>query len=126
MAITFRGGELVQKGKGLGGFFRGLIHLFKPTLKRLGQSAVKTITSDTAKNIARHLGTQALDSTLNLTKDMILGNDMKQSFQRERQQFKETGAKLFKKRKRNTTKPSVPSKKRRRVTLKTMRRYEPL
>ena len=126
MAITFRGGELVQKGKGLGGFFRGLIHLFKPTLKRLGQSAVKTITSDTAKNIARHLGTQALDSTLNLTKDVILGNDMKQSFQRERQQFKETGAKLFKKRKRNTTKPSVPSKKRRRVTLKTMRRYEPL
>ena len=107
-------------------FFRGLIHLFKPTLKRLGQSAVKTITSDTAKNIARHLGTQALDSTLNLTKDVILGNDMKQSFQRERQQFKETGAKLFKKRKRNTTKPSVPSKKRRRVTLKTMRRYEPL
>ena len=126
MGITFRGGELVQKGNGLGGFFRGLIHLFKPTLKRLGQSAVKTITSDTAKNIARHLGTQALDSTLNLTKDMILGNDMKQSFQRERQQFKETGAKLFKKRKRNTTKPSVPSKKRRRVTLKTMRRYEPL
>ena len=126
MAITFRGGELVQKGKGLGGFFRGLIHLFKPTLKRLGQSAVKTITSDTAKNIARHLGTQALDSTLNLTKDVILGNDMKQSFQRERQQFKETGAKLFKKRKRNTTKPSVPSKKRRRVTLKTMKRYEPL
>ena len=126
MAITFRGGELVQKGKGLGGFYRGLIHLFKSTLKRLGQSAVKTITSDTAKNIARHLGTQALDSTLNLTKDMILGNDMKQSFQRERQQFKETGAKLFKKRKRNTTKPSVPSKKRRRVTLKTMRRYEPL
>ena len=126
MGITFRGGELVQKGKGLGGFFRGLIHLFKPTLKRLGQSAVKTITSDTAKNIARHLGTQALDSTLNLTKDVILGNDMKQSFQRERQQFKETGAKLFKKRKRNTTKPSVPSKKRRRVTLKTMRRYEPL
>ena len=121
MAITFRGGELVQKGKGLGGFFRGLIHLFKPTLKRLGQSAVKTITSDTAKNIARHLGTQALDSTLNLTKDVILGNDMKQSFQRERQQFKETGAKLFKKRKQNTTKPS---KKRRRVTLKTMKRYE--
>ncbi len=91
MSIQFRGGELQQKGKGIGGFFRGLVNFFKPMMKSVGNSVVKVATSDTAKSIAKTLGEQALDSTMNMTKDVLHGNDLQDSFHREIDNFKRTG-----------------------------------
>ena len=76
MTIYFRGGEYQQRGRGIGGFFRGLWNLFRPVAKSVGSSIVKAATSDTAKSIAKTLGEQALDSTLNMTKDAIAGNEL--------------------------------------------------
>lgn len=90
MSIQFRGGELQQKGKGIGGFFRGLVNFFKPMMKSVGNSVVKVATSDTAKSIAKTLGEQALDSTMNMTKDVLHGNDLQDSFHREIDNFKRT------------------------------------
>ena len=132
MTIYFRGGELQQKGKGIGGFFRGLINLFRPIMKSAGQSVVRAATSTTAKSIAKKLGEQALDSGLNITKDVLHGNDLKQSIEREKQNFKRSGGNIIdelrssvKSKRVNTrkdTKKSSPNKMK--VTLKTMKKYE--
>ena len=133
MTIYFRGGELQQKGKGIGGFFRGLINLFRPMVKSVGQTVARAATSKTAKSIAKTLGEQALDSGLNITKDVMYGNDLKQSMEREKQNFKRSGGDIIdelqsslKKKKmvntRKVTKRSSPNK--RKVSLKTMKKYE--
>ena len=41
MTIHFRGGEIRQKGKGIGGFFRGLVNLFRPMVRTAGSSIAK-------------------------------------------------------------------------------------
>jgi hypothetical protein len=133
MSIHFRGGDLQQKGKGIGGFFRNLLQIFRPLAKNIGGSIVKAASSDTAKSIAKTLGEQALDSGMNMTRDFIQGNDLKDSFNRERESFKRTGtdvvnnlqSKMFKKRKLTTPKQKkVNAPKKRKVTLKTMKKYE--
>ena len=133
MTVNFRGGELRQKGKGIGGFFRGLINLFRPMVKSVGQSVVKAASSKTAKSIARTLGEQALDSGLNITKDVLYGNDLKQSMHREKENFKRSGGDIIdelkssvnKKKRlniRNIKKKNSPNKKK--LTLRDMKKYE--
>lgn len=129
MTIYFRGGELQQKGRGIGGFFRGLINLFRPAMKSVGKSVVKAATSNTGKSIAKSLGEQALDSSLNITKDLIYGNDLQQSISREKNNFKRRSGNVIDelkssvKNKRNINKPkNTPNK--RKITLKSMRKYD--
>ena len=126
MGIHFRGGEYQQKGKGIGGFFRGLVSLFKPMVRSVGSSVVKAATSKTAKSIAKTLGEQALDSSMNMTKDMLQGNDLRESLHREMDNFKRKGSDIVdeiqknrSKKKRHTNTP-----KKGKVTLRGMRRYE--
>ena len=134
MSIHFRGGELQQKGKGIGGVFQGLLNIFRPLAKNIGSSVVKAASSNTAKSIAKTLGEQVLDSGMNMTRDLIHGNDLKDSFSRERENFKKAGTdivdelqtKMFKKRKLipKQGKRKVNEPKRKKVTLKSMRKYE--
>ena len=132
MTVNFRGGEIQQKGKGIGGFFRGLINLFRPMVKSVGQSVVKAARSKTAKSIARTLGEQALDSGLNITKDVLYGNDLKQSMLREKENFKRSGGDIIdelrssvNKKKRvdvRNIKKKSPNKKK--LTLRDMKKYD--
>ena len=46
----------------------------------------RAATSDTAKDMAKTLREQAIDSTLNMTKDYLNGNDMQQQQQQKQQQ----------------------------------------
>ena len=127
MSIHFRGGELQQKGKGIGGFFRGLINFFRPMMKSVGSSVVKAATSNTAKSIAKTLGEQALDSTINMTNDAIKGNDLRESLHREVDNFKRRGSDIVDniQTKRNKTgKKKKQTSPKGKVTLKTMKRYE--
>ena len=77
--IHFRGGEIQQKGKGIGSFFRGLINMLRPIARSVGSNLARAATSDTAKDMAKTLREQAIDSTLNMTKDYLNGNDMQHS-----------------------------------------------
>ena len=130
MTIHFRGGEYLQKGRGIGGFFRGLVNFFRPMMKSAGSSIVKAATSNTAKSIAKTLGEQAMDSSLNMAKDMIHGNDLRDSLNREIDNFKQTGDDIVTDLKEKIGKKRKPPKrmnkatKRRKVTLGTMRKYE--
>ena len=127
MGLQFRGGELQQKGKGVGGFFRGLISLFKPMVKNLGSSVVKAATSNTAKSIAKTLGEQALDSSMNITKAALQGNDLKESLHREVDNFKRSGSTILdnlQSKRARAGKKKVKKSPKRKVTLKSMKRYE--
>lgn len=131
MTIFFRGGELQQKGRGIGGFFRGLIQLFKPLIKSAGSSLVKVASSPTTKSIAKSLGEQALNSSMNMAKDVIRGNDMKDSLYREMDNMKRTGTDIIddiqlkrsrnEKRKKHKKILKLPKGN---VSLKTMKKYE--
>ena len=144
MGIHFRGGELQQKGRGIGGFFRGLAALFKPIMKSVGLNAVKAVKSRTAKKIASTLAKQSVDSGLNMTRDIINGRSLKDSFEHESQAFKNSGVKIIdtlqkknkkwgraqnnqpkkRKRDRGNQPKNRPRKIRKRITLKSMRQYE--
>ena len=124
--IHFRGGEIQQKGKGIGGFFRGLINMLRPVARSVGTNLARAATSNTAKDIAKTLGEQAIDSTLNMTKDYLNGNDMKHSFDRETGEFRKRGSEVIeqvqtKRRRRDQPMKKAPKK---RSTLKLMRKYD--
>ena len=124
--IHFRGGEIQQKGKGIGGFFRGLINMLRPVARSVGSSLARAATSYTAKDIAKTLGEQAIDSKLNMTKDYLNGNDMKHSIDRETGEFRKRGSEIIeqvqtKRRRRDQPINNVPKK---RTTLKLMKKYD--
>lgn len=126
--IHFRGGELQQKGKGIGGFFRGIVNLLKPVARSVGSNLARAATSNTAKSIAKTLGEQALDSTLNITKDYLNGNDMSHAVDREVGQFKKRGADIIEdvkpKRRRVSSDGAIRKTPKKRPTLKLMRKYD--
>ena len=89
MSLHFRGGELQQKGKGIGGFFRLVSSVLKPLVKRVGQSVLNAATSSTGKAIGRAISEQALQSTLNMTHDYLSGNSLSESLENEKKNIKE-------------------------------------
>ena len=88
MSLHFRGGELQQNGKGIGGFYRIVSSVLKPFVKRVGQSVLKAATSNTEKAIGRAISEQALESTLNMTQDYLSGNSLSESFENEKKNLK--------------------------------------
>ena len=123
MSIRFRSGvTLHQKGRGIGGFFRGLASIFKPIVQSVGKTAIKAVKSKTAREIASNLSSQAIDSGLNMTK-----GDLKKSFENEQENFKKVGMKIIndlqnkRKKQPNNLQHMV---KKRKTTLKTMNQYE--
>ena len=97
MSLNFRGGELQQKGKGIGGFYRIVNSVLKPFVKRVGQSVLKAATSNTGKAIGRAISEQALESTLNMTQDYLSGNSLSESFENEKKNLKNKAKKILSK-----------------------------
>ena len=97
MSLHFRGGELQQKGKGIGGFFRIVSSALKPLIKRVGQSVLNAATSSTGKAIGRAISEQALESTLNMTNDYLSGNSLTESFENEKKNLKNKAKEILSK-----------------------------
>ena len=97
MSLNFRGGELQQKGKGIGGFFRIVSSVLKPLVKRVGQTVLNAATSNTGKAIGRAISEQALESTLNMTHDYLSGNSLSESFETEKKNLKGKAKKILSK-----------------------------
>ena len=97
MSLHFRGGELQQKGKGIGGFFRIVSSALKPLVKRVGQSVLTAATSSTGKAIGRAISEQALESTLNMTNDYLSGNSLTESFENEKKNLKNKAKEILSK-----------------------------
>ena len=83
MSIRFRGGESLQRGRGIGGLLRLVKSVFSPLVKSFGTTALKAVTSKTGKKVLESIKDQALSSAVNMTSDVIRGNDLEESFQNE-------------------------------------------
>ena len=92
MSLRFRGGERLQRGRGIGGLLRLLKSVFSPLVKSAGKTIVKAATSDTGKAVLRNIKDQAIDSAVKLSVDAIRGEDMDVSLQNEMQQVKRKAA----------------------------------
>ena len=102
--------------------------MIRPVARSVGSNLAKVATSDTAKSIAKTLGEQALDSTMNMTKDLLNGNDMKHAVDREVAQFRKRGGDIIddvqSKRGRKTSDRPIRRVPKKRLTLKLMRKYD--
>ena len=92
MSFRFRGGERLQRGRGIGGILRFFRNLFTPALSKLGGTVVKAAQSKAGKVAMNALKEQAIDSGMNLTIDALRGRDMKESLEREVSDAKKRGA----------------------------------
>jgi hypothetical protein len=92
MSLRFRGGERLQRGRGIGGLLRLIKSVFSPLLKSAGKTIVKAATSDTGKAVLRNIKDQAIDSAVKLGVDAIRGEDMDVSLQNEMQHVKRKAA----------------------------------
>ena len=92
MSLRFRGGERLQRGRGIGGLLRLLKSVFSPLVKSAGKTIVKAARSNTGKMIGNALKEQAIDSAVKLGVDAMRGEDMDVSLQNEMQHVKRKAA----------------------------------
>ena len=85
MGMFFPGGKRIQRGRGIGGWLGIASKLFRP----LGSLAVKAIKSPAGKKIVNAVKNQAIDSSLNVAKDLVSGKGVKESLQDEFENAKE-------------------------------------
>ena len=81
MALRFRGGERLQRGRGIGGLLCLAKGLFKPLFK----TATQAITSNAAKTAGKAIANQLVESGANIATDALKGNNVNDSLQRELQ-----------------------------------------
>ena len=86
MSLRFRGGERLQRGRGIGGLLRLVKSVFSPLVKTVAKAA-KT---NTGKALGNVLKEQAISSASNLTGDVIQGNNLKESLKNELKSGRET------------------------------------
>ena len=85
MGPFFHGGERIQRGRGIGGLFRIASKLFKP----LASLTVKAVKSPAGKQIVNAVKNQAIDSSINVAKDLASGKSVKESLKDEFENVKE-------------------------------------
>ena len=115
MSLRFRGGERLQRGRGIGGLLRLAKGLFSP----LAKTIKRAVTSNTGKAIGKAVKNQLVESGANIASDVLMGNDVKESMQREVQNARQNAAIGIQRIKRkNINKPvqQPPSKKKKKVT----------
>ena len=83
MSLKFKGGNLLQKGRGIGGLLRAASSLFKPFFKTVGSTALKVARSNTGKAIGKALKEQAISSAKNIALDTIRGENIRDSLDNE-------------------------------------------
>ena len=88
MALKFKGGERLQRGRGIGGLLRLAKGLFSPIVK----TVKRAITSKAAKATGKAIAKQLVESGANIASDALAGNDVNESFQRELQAGKQNAA----------------------------------
>ena len=116
MSLRFRGGDYIQRGRGIGGLLRMAKSVFLPLMKTAGKTIIKAGKSKAGKAVLGAIKDQAISSGANLVADVVRGNDLQESLHNEGQNIRERVAntiqsKIPKKRKKKVI--STPNKKRR-------------
>ena len=79
MSIRFRGGERIQRGRGIGGLLRLAKGIFKP----LATSVKTALTSNAAKTAGKAIANQLVESGANIATDALMGNNVNDTLKRE-------------------------------------------
>ena len=90
--IRFKGGELLQHGRGIGGLLRLVKSVFKPLVRTAGKTIVKAAKSDVGKQVLKNLKDQAIESGVHLTSAAMRGDDMEEALNNELQTVKRKAA----------------------------------
>ena len=83
MSLRFKGGERLQRGRGIGGLLRLVKSVFSPLIKSAGKTVVKAVTSDSGKSFMNSLKDQAIDSGMKIATDALRGEDMEENLKLE-------------------------------------------
>lgn len=115
MSLRFRGGDYIQRGRGIGGLLRMAKSFFMPLMKTAGSTVLKAAKSNTGKMIGNAIKEQAISSGTQLLADAVRGNNLEESLHNEGQNIRKRAADTIenlppKKRKK---KPIAREKKRR-------------
>ena len=115
MSLRFRGGDYIQRGRGIGGLLRMAKSFFMPLMKTAGSTVLKAAKSNTGKMIGNAIKEQAISSGTQLLADVVRGNNLEESLHNEGQNIRKRAADTIedlapKKRKK---KPIVRERKRR-------------
>ena len=92
MMVRFKGGELLQHGRGIGGLLRLVKSVFKPLVRTAGKTIVKAAKSDVGKQVLKNLKDQAIESGVHLTSAAMRGDDMGEALNNEIQTVKRKAA----------------------------------
>ena len=84
MGLYFLGGERIQRGRGIGGLLRIASKLFSP----VGTLAKNVLKSDKGRKIINAVKEQAIDSSVNIVKDIAEGKNLNDSLKDEFQNVK--------------------------------------
>ena len=114
MSLRFKGGHLLQRGRGIGGLLRAASSLFKPFFKTVGSTALKAARSNTGKAIGRALKEQAISSVKNIAIDTVSGEKFNDSIRNEFANVRKRAA--------NTFENVVNEPKKRKVTPKSRKK----
>ena len=117
MSLRFKGGHLLQKGRGIGGLLRAASSLFKPLFRTVGSTALKVARSDAGKAIGKAVKEQAITSAKNIALDTLRGENIKDSVRNEVKNARKRVSNSFEnvlnepKRRKITSKPKKKKKK---------------
>jgi len=92
MMVRFKGGELLQHGRGIGGLLRLVKSVFKPLVRTAGKTIVKAAKSNVGKQVLKNLKDQAIESGVHLTSAAMRGDDMGEALNNEIQTVKRKAA----------------------------------
>ena len=95
MSLRFKGGERLQRGRGIGGLLRLVKSLFSPIIRSVGKTAVKAATSKIGKKVIEEVKDQAISTGINMAADAVRGKDMKESAKREFKAVKHRAADMI-------------------------------
>ena len=93
--LKFKGAEILQRGRGIGGLLRLAKSIFSPLLRSIGKTAVKAATSQTGQKALEVLKKQTINSGLNMMTDAVKGRNLKESGKREVNNYKDQFVRLF-------------------------------
>ena len=109
MSLRFRGGDYIQRWRGIGGLLRMAKSIFLPFMKTAGKSIIKAGKSKAGKAVLGAIKDQAISSGTNLLADAVRGNDLEESLHNEGRNIRQRAAdtienvsKISKKRKKKS------------------------
>ena len=79
MGLYFTGSDRIQRGRGIGGLLKIASKLFAP----LASFTKKALTSKVGEKVVKAVKKQAIDSSINIAKDLAAGKNVKESLKSE-------------------------------------------